>query len=217
MSSVNSIICKAAKSLNDDGKDPFSAQELCVRAWELDPDKMGLRGYRRQHPDFNAVRAALSNGLVKRGHLVARGDGMFSAGIPFDVEAVTMSEEATILPTRTVQELRYMSVSPAAAKFARGVRDSITLAECLNFFKIGVSWPQDQTDEALDLAEDVFRDRCTPELRSLGAVNDWLRERFSRHLALLSHREKKGKQGERPPFASEPHNGLLVTKPRRKA
>lgn len=54
--------------------------DIVVRAWRLDPARLGLRGYEDHHPDANRVYAKLSGteGLVALGLLERTGDGIVS-------------------------------------------------------------------------------------------------------------------------------------------
>lgn len=57
------------------GDEPFSKWELAVKVWGLDPQRFGMRGYEKQHPDVNRVAmeimGAKTSNPIRRGFMVA--------------------------------------------------------------------------------------------------------------------------------------------------
>lgn len=62
----------------------FTAEELVVRAFELDPQRFGLDGYKVLYPDSQKIMVALSGskGLVGRGHFVKLGPKLYKLRHP---------------------------------------------------------------------------------------------------------------------------------------
>lgn len=70
--SLNDYVVLAAYSLvGDDPNRKFTAEELLVEVWELNPEGFGLRGFERKHPDANKLYTKLDgkSGLVAEGIL----------------------------------------------------------------------------------------------------------------------------------------------------
>jgi hypothetical protein len=62
-------ILLAAHGLEEIGQSPFTAEQLIVKAWEMDRDLFGLQGYASRYPDSNRV---LTNIMGRKG-LAGRG------------------------------------------------------------------------------------------------------------------------------------------------
>jgi hypothetical protein len=62
-------ILLAAHELEERGQSPFTAEQLIVKAWEMDRDLFGLQGYSSRYPDSNRV---LTNIMGRKG-LAGRG------------------------------------------------------------------------------------------------------------------------------------------------
>src|SRR3989337_1721776 len=82
--SISEKLLLAAYSLEEDGRRPFSAEELVVSAWRKFPDAFGLAGHRDDdgrlsYPDSNRVFAEImgSKPIRKRGLLTKVGSKMY--------------------------------------------------------------------------------------------------------------------------------------------
>ena len=73
---LNDFVLLAALEISDGDVDrQFTAEELLVEAWKLNPDAFGLRGFEDQHPDANKVYTKLDGrkGLVAEGFITKSG------------------------------------------------------------------------------------------------------------------------------------------------
>jgi hypothetical protein len=62
----------AAADLAREGKAEFTEWDLTVAAWERDPNRFGLRGYEKLHPDHKRVMMEIM-GQAKKDNVVRRG------------------------------------------------------------------------------------------------------------------------------------------------
>lgn len=62
-------ILLAAHALEESGQSPFTAEQLIVKAWEMDRELFGLQGYASRYPDSNRVLTNImgGKGLAGRG------------------------------------------------------------------------------------------------------------------------------------------------------
>lgn len=60
-------ILLAAYALEESGTSPFTAEQLIVKAWEMDKDLFGLQGYSNQHPDSNRILTNIMGNKGLRG------------------------------------------------------------------------------------------------------------------------------------------------------
>ena len=81
---VHEKLLLAASQLEEDGKSPFSAEDLVVAAWRLDPETFGLAGYvddegRPAYPNSNRVFVEImgSKPIRKQGLLAKSGTKTF--------------------------------------------------------------------------------------------------------------------------------------------
>jgi hypothetical protein len=186
--SAAALLVKAAHDLAAHGRCPFTAQDLCVHAWTLYPQRFGLRGYESRYPDFNTVRVALSGpkGLVERGYLRPAGDLLLRPWLPLPDPADApprVSPWPVPSPAGPLQELLK---TDAAQKLAVGQRDQVTVKDCLAFYGLTRNCRGAAVTRAVQQVERLTGDRDTEEQRIAHAVHDWLRERFKRQLELLS-------------------------------
>lgn len=81
---VHEKLLLAAAQLEEDGKSPFTAEDLVVAAWRLDPETFGLSGYvdelgRPAYPNSNRIFAEImgSKPIRKQGLLAKSGTKTF--------------------------------------------------------------------------------------------------------------------------------------------
>ena len=73
-------ILLAAFQLEEEGKSPFSAEDLIVASWKRFPKTLGLKGYAELYPDSNKVLSSIMGvkGLVRRHWLDKKGQKLYS-------------------------------------------------------------------------------------------------------------------------------------------
>src|SRR5262249_55213664 len=73
-------ILLAAFQLEEEGKSPFSAEDLIVTSWKRFPKTLGLKGYAELYPDSNKVLSSIMGvkGLVRRHWLDKKGQKLYS-------------------------------------------------------------------------------------------------------------------------------------------
>src|SRR5713101_4015401 len=73
-------ILLAAFQLEEEGKSPFSAEDLIVSSWKKFPKTLGLKGYAELYPDSNKVLSSIMGvkGLVRRRWLDKKGQKLYS-------------------------------------------------------------------------------------------------------------------------------------------
>lgn len=69
------VLLRAALALEGPGKDPWTLEDLTVRAWQLDPGRFGLKGYGRHYPDHNRVKAEVHSKKTRFARAVERHHG----------------------------------------------------------------------------------------------------------------------------------------------
>lgn len=140
----------AAYVLEQDGRSPFSAEELVVSAWKMFPDTFGLTGYRDKegrmaYPDSNRVFAEImgSKPIRKRGLLRKVGSKMYQLTLAGREHAKYLREQAgqasvekAGLPRKMGQELKRLLESRAVEKFKDGRAEDVTFYDACAFWTI---------------------------------------------------------------------------------
>lgn len=84
---VSELIYHAAKALHEVAKLPdFTKEQLCVAAWQLDPQRVGLAGFESLYPDMHRIYSELCGAERTKRHLwITRcGCGKYRfTGLPF--------------------------------------------------------------------------------------------------------------------------------------
>jgi hypothetical protein len=212
-------ILLAAYGLEEQGQSPFSAEALVVAAWQKFPRTFGLKGYSDQYPDSNKILTSImgEKGLARRGWLAKMGQKLYS--LTRDgrqvVRRLLQEDEAPPgppPPTRLSrdQEKFLLSLlgSPAVEKFQQGLKLELTFADACKYWGITENLRGDALDARLErfhtgLTEinrivgsapadlSTGRSISPEEIRELHKVDDYLNERFSRHLTLLKNRSER--------------------------
>lgn len=211
-------ILLAAYQLEQQGQSPFSAEALIVASWQKFPKSFGLKGFADQYPDSNKVLSSImgEKGLARRGWLAKEGQKLYSLSREGKqaVKALLQEEEAPPPPVRPApkgklgreQEKLLLSMlnSSALEKFQQGLKLDLTFADACRFWGI----TEGQKGEALDDRIDQLREELvdlhrligkgvdlssgrhvSPEdLQLIQEVDEYLTERFGRHLTLLRAR-----------------------------
>lgn len=209
----------AAHQLEETGQSPFSAEALVVASWQKFPKTFGLKGYSDQYPDSNKILTSImgEKGLARRGWLAKMGQKLYS--LTRDgrqiVRRLLQEEDSPQQPAAAKltrdQEKFLLSLfnASAAEKFQQGLKLELTFADACRFWNISENLRGEAIDARMDklragLAEaeriigtsgaDLSNGRnvSADDLRLLRRVDDYLMERFSRHLSLLRNRVERG-------------------------
>ncbi len=209
-------ILLAAFHLEESGQSPFSAEALIVAAWQKFPRAFGLKGYTDHYPDSNKVLSSImgEKGLARRGWLAKMGQKMYSLTregrqvvrrfIQADEPPAQAAE--TIKLSREQEKLIIsLSATPAVEKYQQGLKLELTFADACRFWGINENLHGEALDARLNklrasLAEidmlighggvDLSNGRSVSasDIALLHQVDEYLKERFGRHLTLLRNR-----------------------------
>jgi hypothetical protein len=208
-------ILLAAFQLEEQGQSPFSAEALIVAAWQKFPKAFGLKGYADQYPDSNKVLSCImgERGLARRGWLVKMGQKLYALTRDGRLVVQRMQQGEEPPPPRRHlrlsrdQEKLLLGLlgATAAQKVEENRKEELTFADACRFWGI----TENVHGEALDARLERLRSGLTElartigtgnaelsngrlvsmdDLASLSQVNDYLSERFARHLSLLRNR-----------------------------
>lgn len=210
-------ILLAAYQLEDEGQAPFSAEALIVASWQKFPKTFGLKGYADLYPDSNKVLTSImgEKGLARRGWLAKMGQKLYSLtregkqvvrGLMHDGESSKEPEEAPVKLTRD-QEKFFLGLSGTTAveKYEQGLKLELTFGDACKFWGINDSLHGEALDARLNKlragmadierflgSNDVVlsngRNLSIKDVALLRKVDDYLTERFGRHLTLLRNR-----------------------------
>ncbi len=212
-------ILLAAFQLEEEGKSPFSAEDLIVSSWKKFPKTLGLKGYAELYPDSNKVLSSVMGvkGLVRRHWLDKKGQKLYSlsregAHIVRKLQQGDEAPEADSAARLSREQdklLLHLLSAVAVRKYDDDRRNELTFGEACRFWSIN----ENTHGEALDSRLQRFRstlgeiDRqlaltgkelsngrsiSEEDLERLIEVHDYLEDRFSRHLNLLRTRSEKG-------------------------
>jgi hypothetical protein len=209
-------ILLAAFQLEEQGQSPFSAEALIVASWQRFPRAFGLKGYGDHYPDSNRVLSSImgERGLAKRGWLSKMGQKLYALsreGRQVVLRLQKAADEPEAAPTSTKisrdQEkfLLAQLASSAVRKFEEGRKDEMVFADASRFWGItdndhgeGITGRLDRFRGKLAELEKVIgagsadlsngRVVSRDDTNLLTAVNEYLEDRFSRHLNLLRNR-----------------------------
>lgn len=211
-------ILLAANQLEQEGQSPFSAEALIVASWQKFPKTFGLKGYTELYPDSNKVLSSImgEKGLARRGWLVKMGQKLYSLSREgrLVVHRILEGGEAPS-PTSTNKLTREhdrlllgLLNSPAVEKYLENRKQELTFADACRFWGITDTMHGEALDARmnrmrLQLADferlvgmsgiDLSNGRnvSLDDIAQLNAVNEYLQERFARHLTLLRTRVER--------------------------
>jgi hypothetical protein len=209
-------ILLAAFQLEEQGQSPFSAEALIVASWQRFPRAFGLKGYGDHYPDSNRVLSSImgERGLAKRGWLSKMGQKLYALsreGRQVVLRLQKAADEPEAAPTsakisRDQEKLLLAQLaSSAVRKFEEGRKDEMVFADASRFWGItdndhgeGITARLDRFRGKLAELEKVIgtgsadlsngRVVSRDDTNLLTAVNEYLEDRFSRHLNLLRNR-----------------------------
>ena len=152
---VHEKLLLAAANLEDAGRQPFTAEDLVVAAWELDPETFGLAGHndadgRPAYPNSNRVFVEImgSKPIRKQGLLSKAGTKKFrltESGRQRVQELRSASNGAGNRPAAdakvsfdrdTSRKLQRLLKTRAVEKLRSGRRDDITFTDASSFWGI---------------------------------------------------------------------------------
>lgn len=96
------IILLAADALHAGGKPEFTDDDLCVAAYQLDPQRFGMKGY--DHPDSNRVLCEImghkKSSPIPLGHLIRARPKVYAITPLGRAEAARLRLDKTPLPVK---------------------------------------------------------------------------------------------------------------------
>jgi hypothetical protein len=212
-------ILLAAFDLETQGQSPFSAEALIVAAWEKFPKTFGLKGYSDQYPDSNKILTSImgEKGLARRGWLAKMGQKLYSLtregksavrNLLEGEETYVPAPEPTKLSRDQEKFLLGLLGNPAVEKYQQGMKHDLTFADACRFWNVTDNLRGEALDARMDrlragMAEldqilgpagvdlNSGRNVSSDDVKLLRKVDEYLMERFSRHLSLLRNRATK--------------------------
>jgi hypothetical protein len=152
---VHEKLLLAAAQLEEEGKSPFSAEDLVVAAWRLDPETFGLAGYmddrgRPAYPNSNRVFAEImgSKPIRKQGLLAKSGTKTFRLtesgrqrvqdlrSRSDDIVGQSTSDGKVAFGRDTSRKLQKLLGTRAVEKARSGHIDDITFTDASSFWGI---------------------------------------------------------------------------------
>ncbi len=211
-------ILLAAFQLEEEGKSPFSAEDLIVASWKKFPKTLGLKGYAELYPDSNKVLSSIMGvkGLVRRRWLDKKGQKLYSLSREgaHIVRKLQQGDEAPDADagshlSRDHDKLLLSLLSAVAVrKYDDDRRNELTFGEACRFWGINENTHGELLDSRLTRFRTTMgeidrqlahgskelsngRSISDEDVDRLIEVHDYLEDRFSRHLNLLRTRSEK--------------------------
>jgi hypothetical protein len=208
-------ILLAAHELEEQGQTPISAEALIVAAWQKFPRTFGLKGYADQYPDSNKVLTSImgEKGLTRRGWLAKMGQKLYTLTREGrqavrrlqPVEDEPEPERPAKLSRELEKFLLGLLTTTAVEKFQQGLKLELTFSDACRFWGISENLRGEALDARLNrmrtnLADldrlvrpgglDLSTGRSIDpnEIKLVHKVDEYLSERFGRHLSLLRNR-----------------------------
>jgi hypothetical protein len=209
-------ILLAAYQLEEAGQAPFSAEALIVASWQKFPKTFGLKGYADLYPDSNKVLTSImgEKGLARRGWLAKMGQKLYSLTregkqvvrrLQQDGEAKEPEETQVKLSRDQEKFFLGLSSTTAVEKYEQGLKLELTFADACKFWGINESLHGEALDARLeklrailadidrflgtaDVVLSTGRNISVKDIALLRKVDEYLLERFGRHLTLLRNR-----------------------------
>jgi hypothetical protein len=215
-------ILLAAAALDEAGQAPFSAEALIVSAWQKYPRTFGLKGYADQYPDSNKVLSAImgGKGLANRGWLSKVGQKMYELSregrnlvkrllAGEELPPPSASSGKVKLSVEQENLLHTLLGSSAVGHHREGRPNEATFADACRFWNINNGMNAKTLDERLEKVKGglaliernlgqgstTLRDGrliTREDVDLLSEVQDYLEQKFSRHLTLLRNRSERG-------------------------
>ncbi len=215
---LSEMILLAAHQLDDQGRAPFSAEELIVASWQQFPRAFGLKGYTDRYPDSNRVLSSImgEKGLTRKGWLAKMGQKLYSlsgdgkravqrllAGEPPPEEEAPVAR----LPKDQEKVLAGLLDSPTLQKLTSKKALELSFIDACRFWGISDNLGPDAIDERVDRIERTLhqaekltsrgealtvghREVTSADIEVVRNAHEHLQDRFSRHLSLLRSRAR---------------------------
>jgi len=211
-------ILLAAHQLEQEGQSPFSAETLVVASWQKFPRTFGLKGYTDLYPDSNKVLSSIMGvkGLARRGWLVKMGQKLYALSKdghqvvnhllrggepPPPALAVKLSRDQE-------KHLQALLGSSALEKYIENRKPELTFADACRFWGITDNLHGEALEARLERTRHLLaeferlistgntelsngRSVSGEDISQLRTLNDYLEERFARHLNLLRTRVER--------------------------
>jgi hypothetical protein len=211
-------ILLAAFQLEEEGKSPFSAEDLIVASWKRFPKTLGLKGYAELYPDSNKVLSSIMGvkGLVRRHWLDKKGQKLYSLSregshIVRKLQQGDESPAAEPSPRLSREHdklLLHLLGAAVTRKYEDDRRNELTFGEACRFWGINENSHGESLDSRLHRFRTTLRElerqlaggsadlsngRSISEndVERLTEVHDYLEDRFARHLNLLRTRSER--------------------------
>lgn len=210
----------AASELEQQGQSPFSAEALIVTSWQKFPRTFGLKGYADQYPDSNKILSCImgNRGLARRGWLAKMGQKLYTLTREGRQVVLRLQEggERTALTSSPAlkigrdQEKLLLGLCNATAtqKFEEGLKNELNFGDACRFWGITENLHGEALNSKLDRLRTLLleaerlvgsgnvelsngRSISREDVSLLTAVNEYLEDKFSRHLTLLRNRAAK--------------------------
>lgn len=211
-------ILLAAYSLERSGISPFTAEQLVIKAWEMDKDLFGLQGYADKYPDSNRVLTNImgNKGLKGKDWIEKVGEKQYRLSASGTSNAVKLASEEAVTSTRSgilgrkqVLIVQRLLNSPAFKKIMENVEQNIIFRDASNFWgissysnaetlKVRFTEIQDIFDELEKAISDATNGIITlPDmkislekdiLRSLRETHETLQKKFFKELEVIRNR-----------------------------
>lgn len=163
--------------------EPFTVEELTVKAWLLDKRAFGLRSFEDQHPNSRRVAESIygQRGLINQGLLAKGPDGLLQITNVGRIRIQNPSADGSVHYLLSAAML-----SEAFLLFSRGEAGGISFRHACDFWSVPRKFNRAQLTVRLREFEELLRDRDVLAARSLAPCHDHLRGRFDRHIHLLA-------------------------------
>lgn len=206
-------ILLAAYNLGRNADKSFTAEELAVEVWSMDPDSFGLEGFTKMYPDCNKVNSYImgKRGLVHRGYLIKLAPKLYRVTKDgrCKVEKAQGKEhskpEAKPLLERQSRLLTSLFGSTAYVKFQDDKKE-LTFTDACKFWEITQNMKGGAIDITLNALHNYFleinqrlahedglmasgRVVTAGDIRVLANLHDYLQDRFENLLNLLRNRK----------------------------
>jgi len=144
MTTVEKILL-AAHALENNGRSPFSAEELVVKAWENDKSLFGLQGYSEQYPDSNRILSNImgNKGLKGKGWIDKVGEKLYKLTASGTSIAKSMTDpaqypasRASTIDRKQMAIILRMLESPAFKKKNAREEEGILFRDACKFWGI---------------------------------------------------------------------------------
>jgi hypothetical protein len=197
-------IVEAMYRLMPEGPRTVTYEDIVVKAWELDPDQFGLRGYSDKYPDASDVHKPLYNTLKSRGWVQtgARGQKKFTL-TPSGWERAqsifssreTRGDASGRAARATEEELRHLERTAAAALYLEGKQNEILDTDFFAFYRTSVRAGAQEFEGRLSQVRSALEDAARKQMPGASEflqIDQFLRKKFAELISAKSERKKRG-------------------------